>query len=132
MVAISQAVEVLIVGAGLSGLRAATDIHEAGLSYVVLEAMDRVGGKTLSVPSASNNSAPLDLGAAWINNSTQSEIFALSKRFGFDLIVQRTEGNSLFQTAEGDVSSNPFNMPFPVSPLGNSCQFDVSGYHLLI
>ncbi|KAJ4198805.1 hypothetical protein NW767_008796 [Fusarium falciforme] len=42
MVSQPQKVQVVIVGAGLSGLRAATEIHAAGLSYVVLEAMDRV------------------------------------------------------------------------------------------
>ncbi|KAM3523537.1 hypothetical protein NHJ13051_005043 [Beauveria bassiana] len=48
MVSPAPFVNVIVVGAGLSGLRAATEIHDAGLSYVVLEAMDRVDGKTLS------------------------------------------------------------------------------------
>ncbi|KAJ0328441.1 hypothetical protein COL922a_013227 [Colletotrichum nupharicola] len=53
-------VDVVIVGAGLSGLCAAVDIHKSGLSYVVLEAMDRVGGKTLSVPDSPQEVADLD------------------------------------------------------------------------
>ena len=66
--------DVIIVGAGLNGLRAATEIHSAGLSYIFLEAENRVGGKTLSVLPSANNSARVELGSAWINGSNQSEM----------------------------------------------------------
>lgn len=117
MVAIPpQTVQVVIVGAGLSGLRAATEIHDAGLDYVVLEAMDHVGGKTLSVPTTSNGSAQVDMGAAWINDSNQSEMYALAEKFGFDLIQQRTEGQSLYEDPLGGIQTLPYGMPAPVSP----------------
>ncbi|KAM3496824.1 hypothetical protein MY10362_009805 [Beauveria mimosiformis] len=111
MVLPAQFVNVIVVGAGLSGLRAATDIHDAGLSYVVLEAMDRVGGKTLSVPASSNGTAVVDLGAAWINDSNQPEMYAMAQEFGFDLVVQRTEGQSISQDDKGQMSLIPYGMP---------------------
>lgn len=40
----------VVVGAGLSGLQAALDVHRSGKSVVVLEARDRVGGKTWTIP----------------------------------------------------------------------------------
>ncbi|KAJ3498908.1 hypothetical protein NLG97_g761 [Lecanicillium saksenae] len=116
MVLPSSILDVVVVGAGLSGLRAATAVHDAQLSYVVLEALDRVGGKTLSVSSSADSSGVVDLGAAWINDSSQSEMFALAKEFGFDLIQQRAEGSSLFQDATGAVSQIRFGMPANLTP----------------
>lgn len=93
-------IDVVIIGAGLSGLMAATELHRAGLSYVVLEAMDRVGGKTLTV-AASSQGGHVDVGAAWINDTNQSCMYALAQKFGFDLKVQRAEGNAIFEDANG-------------------------------
>ncbi|KAH6716391.1 hypothetical protein BKA61DRAFT_603064 [Leptodontidium sp. MPI-SDFR-AT-0119] len=55
-------VDVVVVGAGLSGLSAAVAIYEAGLTVLVLEAKDRVGGKTYSV--SNGDKGVVELGAA--------------------------------------------------------------------
>ncbi|TXC08648.1 hypothetical protein FocTR4_00004185 [Fusarium oxysporum f. sp. cubense] len=111
----AQNFQVVIVGAGLSGLRATREVHNAGLSYIVLEAMDRVGGKTLSV-QASDGNGVVDLGASWINDTSQSEIYKLAKEFGFDLVEQRTEGSSLYRDEMGQVHCIPFEMPAKLEP----------------
>ena len=82
-------VDVVVVGGGLSGLQAAYDVQAKGLSCLVLEARDRVGGKTHSKPAGQGIT---ESGATWINNTTQPKVYALTQKFGLDTIVQQTAG----------------------------------------
>jgi monoamine oxidase len=71
--------DVVIVGAGLSGLMAARTLLAAGVEPVVLEARDRVGGRTYT--RSASDGALLDLGGQWIG-PTQRRILALVEEFG--------------------------------------------------
>jgi monoamine oxidase len=73
---------VVVVGAGYAGLEAALDLYEAGLSVVVLEARDRVGGRawTIHLPDGT----PAELGGEWILNG-YDEVERLAVRFGLEL-----------------------------------------------
>ncbi|KAK7533198.1 putative amine oxidase [Phyllosticta citribraziliensis] len=99
----STSVDVVIVGAGLSGLQTARLVQEAGLSCIVLEAIDRVGGKTRTVRSADTNSGFNDLGAAWINDTSQSNMFALLKELKLTAVMQRAEGKDVMLLKDGQV-----------------------------
>ncbi|KAH8655413.1 putative flavin-containing amine oxidase [Xylariales sp. PMI_506] len=110
--AATESCDVVIVGAGLAGLTAAHEVLRAGLSCVVLEARDRVGGKTVSQP-LSNGTGVVDLGAAWLNDTNQSKVYALAKRYGAELIVQNTQGNAVLEDFDGECS------PFEYGELPN-------------
>jgi monoamine oxidase len=76
---VTAATDVVVVGAGLAGLAAARRRPPAGAEVVVLEARDRVGGRTLTVPAA--DGTPIDHGGQWIG-PTQHRIAALAERLG--------------------------------------------------
>ena len=101
----TERVDVVVVGAGLSGLQTAVDLHKAGLSVKVLEARDRVGGKTLSQPA---QGSICDVGAAWINDTNQSKMYALAKRFNLDLITQNTKGRIIVDDGIGKLKTHPY------------------------
>ncbi|KAH8811156.1 putative amine oxidase [Xylogone sp. PMI_703] len=108
----TAAVDVVIVGAGLAGLQAARGLQSKGISCVVLEARDRVGGKTWSKPVDGGESAT-ESGAAWINNTTQPKIYELSQKFGLDTIIQYIEGREVITDTSGRTLKFPFGeIPF--------------------
>ncbi|HEV2894819.1 MAG TPA: FAD-dependent oxidoreductase, partial [Actinomycetota bacterium] len=75
----TAATDVVVVGAGLAGLAAASRLVDAGAEVVVLEARERVGGRTLTLPAA--DGTPIDHGGQWIG-PTQNRIAALAERVG--------------------------------------------------
>jgi monoamine oxidase len=103
--------DVVIVGAGLSGLEAAHSAQKRGLSALVLEARDRIGGKVWSVPLASGRGCA-DLGAAWINDSLQPRVWSYVKKFGLEVTKQRLEGKAVHQ----DESGKRIVFPFGTTP----------------
>jgi monoamine oxidase len=68
-------VDVVVVGAGLAGLAAASRLYRAGRSVVVLEARDRVGGRTLNRPVGRGE--VVEAGGQWVG-PTQDRIQALA------------------------------------------------------
>jgi monoamine oxidase len=73
--------DVLVVGAGLAGLRAARDAAEAGRSVIVLEARDRVGGRGYSVELGGR---VVELGGSWFTPE-QTEVRAELERYGLPI-----------------------------------------------
>ncbi|CAF4293234.1 unnamed protein product, partial [Adineta steineri] len=57
--------QVLIIGAGLSGLEAARLLREKGIKTIILEARNRTGGRIWSVRSKTGHM--FDTGATWIH-----------------------------------------------------------------
>lgn len=86
--------DITIIGAGVSGLTTAYLLKQKGLNAQVLEARNRLGGRTLSPTSCG---ASLDLGAAWIWPHHQ-HISALVEELGIQTYPQYETGYSLYET----------------------------------
>lgn len=84
--------DVIVVGAGLSGLSAAHDLTKAGRSVIVLEARDRVGGRTWTKKTPGN--AWVDMGAQWVG-PTQNCITDLLKEYNIKTFPTYQVGNSI-------------------------------------
>ncbi|WP_102260999.1 flavin monoamine oxidase family protein [Mesobacillus jeotgali] len=92
---------VVIVGAGLSGLRAASLLQSKGISCRVLEARSRIGGRVLSM-AAKDRPEPgrFDLGPTWFWPNHEPAIAKLVKDLGLPTIEQHTAGAMLFEQSQ--------------------------------
>lgn len=99
-----QIADVVIIGAGASGLRLAGKLSKAGISAVVLEARDRVGGRLLTVEHG------VDLGATWFWRNEQDVLDVITE-CSLEAFPQYAAGNMMFQKpgTVQELDGNPFD-----------------------
>ncbi|KAI8103236.1 hypothetical protein M9435_004577 [Picochlorum sp. BPE23] len=72
--------DVIVIGAGMAGVTAARELSDAGISVIILEARDRVGGRTYSL---NTSEGPVDAGAMWIHDAQEgNELYDFAKEKG--------------------------------------------------
>jgi monoamine oxidase len=76
-------VDVVVVGAGSSGLAAAKVLRAAGLTFKVFEAMDRIGGRAFT--STEHFGIPFDIGCAWLHAADRNPYFGEAEAAGWTL-----------------------------------------------
>lgn len=104
--------DVVVVGAGISGLVAARRLTQAGKRVIVCEARDRVGGRTWSHALAPGCYA--ELGGTWIG-PTQDRVIALVEELGLNLFEQNFAGETVY-IARGARSTFREKPPLGASP----------------
>jgi len=71
--------EIVVVGAGAAGIAAARRLHDRGRSVLLVEAMERVGGRAHTV---NVKNLPLDLGCGWLHSAERNPLARLAEMMG--------------------------------------------------
>jgi monoamine oxidase len=81
-----SSVDVAIIGAGAAGLGAARALEHSGLSVLVLEARDRIGGRGHTIMAAAD--IVFDVGCGWLHSADKNSFVKIAERLEFE--VDRT------------------------------------------
>ncbi|MEM7598248.1 MAG: NAD(P)/FAD-dependent oxidoreductase [Pseudomonadota bacterium] len=92
--------DVVIIGAGSAGLSAGRVLQKAGVSFVIVEASDRVGGRAYT--ERARLGQPIDVGCSWINGATNNPYAKLGYENGFKMVDHSNADSDLF-----DLEGNP-------------------------
>jgi len=114
--------DVIIVGAGFSGLSAALKLKKQKKSFILLEARNRVGGRSWTeqyINQKTGATCWIDMGAQWVEK-TQTEIIALAEEMKIPANIggMPRKGKIIFifknKRYEVDLTKNVDNNCFPI------------------
>lgn len=92
-----EVVDVIVVGAGLTGLTVARNLSLQGKDFLVLEARDRIGGRIHTVQTESG--AKVEMGATWFFPPFKN-LFKLLKELKVELMEQYLKGYIMYEAGE--------------------------------
>jgi monoamine oxidase len=106
MTSFPSSVDVAVIGAGAAGLGAAHALNDSGLSFIVLEARDRAGGRSHTIMATPD--VTFDLGCGWLHSADQNTFVPIAGQLGFEINKtlppwrERAWGNAFPPEERGD------------------------------
>lgn len=97
--------DVIVIGGGFAGLTAARDLREAGRTVIVLEARDRLGGRTWYAHSEALGTE-VEFGGTWFSREAQPSLAAEIARYGVPVAPQ-LHPTRLAWFTDGSLRSGP-------------------------
>ena len=116
--------DVVVIGGGIAGLVAARDLRKAGLSVHVLEARDRLGGRTWYRPFAGTDQY-IEIGGTWLVERYQPHIAAEIQRYGL-AVSQSPPGRAFRSGVGGELLSG-----YAPVPLDDAMDFERGLYEVI-
>eukprot|EP00026_Physarum_polycephalum_P006624 Phypoly_transcript_06674.p1 GENE.Phypoly_transcript_06674~~Phypoly_transcript_06674.p1 ORF type:complete len:493 (+),score=94.93 Phypoly_transcript_06674:117-1595(+) len=101
--------DVVVIGAGLSGCVAAYELAKSGLKVAILEANDRVGGRTCTVRAKDGNH--VDLGGQWVYRQKQNHVMMLLEELEIKTYPQFHKGKKRLELKDGAMSEYASSIP---------------------
>ncbi len=92
--------DVVVIGAGAAGIGAGRRLADAGVTFTLLEARERVGGRALTLAHALG---ALDLGCGWLHSADRNILAGMAEALGFEL--DRTPAPWQRQTGDHGISA---------------------------
>lgn len=104
-----KSADILIIGAGLTGLSLAYYLKQLDLSVIVVESRHRIGGRIFT--KYKDNNAPIELGATWFTQE-HSELIKLLNNFKIEVFEQYYGNTAIY---EPNTSNPPQLVSLPQS-----------------
>ena len=95
---------IIVVGAGISGLTVAQALNQAGVEVIVLEARDRIGGRTWTTQVGN---ATVDMGAAWLHGTNNNPVADFADASGLSYVKDKTPWSHVYDQATGQSLTDP-------------------------
>ena len=123
---------VTIIGAGMSGSSAANALVAAGYTVTIVEARNRIGGRTWT--DRKSLSKPVDLGAGWIHEADGNPITDLCKKYKIkttptdyeNAVLYGTDGKEVTDAVSGLADKTYKDIMAKVATMANSATTDMS------
>jgi len=108
-------VDALVIGSGVAGLTAARDLADRGRAVRILEARDRVGGRTYTRPFKGHPEVRIEAGGAYLNLRNEHNLRHEIERYG----IAVAEGEAAVEDARFVVRGKlTRSLPVPPEQLG--------------